>query len=244
MSFVTAAAIGVGTAAGGYLAGEASKEAAKAGADASGRASAQVQAAADEARREAKQYIPAAQEDLLAGYSAAADIFGTALPEQQRLLSGGNLGAQQTTAGGYDQYRSALLGMPVDQANWMPKQVAPSAPLQNPFQTTQFTDIRDVPRQANVAALEGITTNRDLLNRVATGELVLPGVDAGWWGRLADAPRAEGDTFLSSNSILDAVRSNNPQARIERQTAGTGLGKEGQVQYRRLLDELLRSGAI
>jgi len=239
-----AVAVGVGTAASGYMSSEASKDAAEAGADASGRASQQVMDAANQARREVKQYIPAAQQDLLTGYSAAADIFGQGLPEQQRLLSGGNLNAQQTTAGGYDQYRSALMGLPVDQSNWATKQVAPSAPIQNPFETMPFTDIADVPRQANQQSLQGITSNRDLLNRVSTGDLVLPGVDADWWGRLAATPRAEGDNFLSSNTILNAVRGDNPQDRIARQTSNTGLTPEGQVQYRRLLDELYRSGAI
>ena len=234
MSFITAAAIGGGALAGGYLSGEASKDAAEAGADASGRASQQVMDAANQARREVKQYIPAAQQDLLAGYSAAADIFGQALPEQQRLLSGGNLNAQQTTAGGYDQYKSALMGLPVDQSNWAAKQVAPSAPIQNPFQAGMFNDISQVGVQQQSDLLGGLETNREIISAINDGRLGAEGVNTNWFNkRLKQIPEWGGGTGLN-------MMMNWTPEKLDAELAAGDLGPKNQEKFKQLVSELQR----
>ncbi len=234
MSFIAAAAVAAGTLGAGYMASEASKDAADASTDASGRASAQVQAAADQARREVKQYIPAAQQDLLAGYSTAADIFGQGLPEQQRLLSGGNLNAQQTIGGGYDQYKSALMGMPVDQSNWMPKQVAPSAPIQNPFKQNMFNDISQVGVQQQSDLLGGLDTNREIISAINDGRLGAEGVNTNWFNkRLQQIPEWGGGTGLN-------MMMNWSPEKLDAELSAGDLGPKNQEKFKQLVSELQR----
>jgi hypothetical protein len=86
-----------------------------------------------QARQDVFDFFPQAQADLLAGASGAFDIIGQSIPEQQRLLSTGNLNAQGTVGGGFDAVRNALLGLPVDTSVFQPQSVALSQGFQNPF---------------------------------------------------------------------------------------------------------------
>lgn len=234
MSFWVAGATVVGAVGSGYMAADAAKDAAKTGADASGRAGAQVQAAADQARRDVNAYIPAAQRDLLSGYSGAADIFSAGLPEQQRLLSGGNMNAQQTVGGGYNQYQSALMGMPVDQSNWQPRQVAPSAPIQNPFTPGQFTDISQVTQQQQQQELAGLQTNRDFLGAINRGELGAQGVDTGWFNKLA----SENPEWGSRSSLMNLSQLTPQQ--IQQHLSGSNLTRNNQNNMATMISEIQR----
>ena len=238
-----AAAAAAGAVVSGSMAADAAKDAAKTGADASDRASAQVQAAADQARRDVNAYIPAAQRDLLSGYSGAADIFSAGLPEQQRLLSGGNMNAQQTVGGGYNQYQSALMGMPVDQSNWQPRQVAPSEPIANPFtlggqaggpSNNMFTDISQVTQQQQQNQLEGLRTSRDFISAIERGELGAQGIDTGWFNKLMK----ENPTWGNSTEVLDRSRLTPQQ--INSQMGNWGLTQGNQQTYANLLSEIQR----
>ena len=113
---VTAAVIvGAGAVIGGVVSGEASKKAAATGAAAQERAASTVSEAANKARSEVLELFPLAQSNLLVGAQSAIDVFGAGIPLQQKQLQAGNLQAQQTTAGGFDQQRAALLGLNIPQ---------------------------------------------------------------------------------------------------------------------------------
>ena len=228
MSFIAAAAIGAGGAlVGGYLSGEASKDAAKTGSDAAGRSSAQVKAASDKARRDVLTYMPAARDDLLAGYSSAADIFGQGVPEQQRLLQSGNMNAQQTTAGGYDQYRSALMGMPVDQSNWQPQQVAQSAPIENPFKSLQFSNIGNLGQQQQQQALSGLTNNSQVISAIERGDLNVNGINTDWFRKVASERPGwfESDSLLSYGGLSPEAR----QSAIDSEVRGKNAHRYGDL---------------
>lgn len=105
----TAAAI-VGA---GVLGAQASKSAARTAAGSAAASRQQIAQAGSQARRDVQQLFPQAQKSLLTGSEAAFDVFSNLLPEQQRLLSQGNIAAQGTTARGFDQTQAALLGLPV-----------------------------------------------------------------------------------------------------------------------------------
>lgn len=107
-----AVAIGAGTIIGGVISSQASKDAADTAADASARSAEQIQGSIDRARRDVLQLSPQAQQSLLTGAQGAIDIFGQAIPEQQRQLTAGNIAAQQTQQQGFQNVQNALLGLP------------------------------------------------------------------------------------------------------------------------------------
>lgn len=111
MSWAIVAVAGA-TVVSGAISGKASKDAAKTAADASARSAENIQASVDRARRDVLQLSPQAQQSLLTGAQGAADIFGQAIPEQQRQLTAGNIAAQQTQQQGLQNVQSALLGLP------------------------------------------------------------------------------------------------------------------------------------
>ena len=256
-----AAVAAVGTIGAGYLSSEASKDAADAGADAAGRSSAQVQEAADRARRDVNELFPSAQRDLLSGFSGAYDIFGQGIPEQQRLSSAGNMNAQQTVAGGYDQYSNALMGLPVDQSNWQPRGIAPSQVPYNPISgipvpgqqapaTAQsalggggiFSGIANDRETRTNNLLSGMNTNADLLAAIVSGRLELPNVseaDRVWWGQNAAA--SAGGDMMRSNDMLTA----SPQ-KIQEMIDTSGYDQQNKLRYQNLLQDvanLRNSGA-
>ncbi len=115
------------------ISSRASGKAGDTAADAARAAREQITDAGLQARKDVLDFIPLAQQDLLAGASGAFDLFGQGIGEQQRLLSAGNVGAQGTVGQGFDQVRSALLGLPVDQSSFAPQGISLSQLPQNPF---------------------------------------------------------------------------------------------------------------
>lgn len=128
--FAAGAAI---TVAGGVASSRASGKAADKAAEGQERAGAQIQAAGDRASAQAQLILPQAQGDILSGAAGAVDVLGQGITEQQRLLSAGNLGAQQFTQQGFDQTRNALLGIPVDQQAFAPQEIGLSEQRVNPI---------------------------------------------------------------------------------------------------------------
>ena len=94
------------------------------------RAADKIQTAGEKARVDVLDFFPLAQQDLLTGANLAGDLISRGTQEQQRLLSQGNLNAQQTVGGGFDAIRSALLGLPVNQQAFAPRGITQSQPLQ------------------------------------------------------------------------------------------------------------------
>jgi len=187
-----AVAVGVGTVAGGYMSGEASKDAAEAGAAGADRASAISQAAADRARQDVNQLFGPAQEDLLAGYSGGFDLINQGIGEQQNLLQQGNMNAQQTVGGGFDQVRNALMGMPVDTQNFAPQGVEMSQLPQNPFEALKgqaplFGSIQQNAIDRNRNAVSGMKTNRDVVNALNSGEMDADGIDVTWLNEMLNS---------------------------------------------------------
>lgn len=136
---VAAAAVGVGT---GIASARASERAADVAAEGAERSAAQIQGAADVVRFDVNRLFPLAQQDLLAGAGAAGDILSQGVTEQQRLLSAGNIGAQQTLGQGFGNIEASLLGTPINRQAFVPQgvqqqplaQAAQQQPLQQPAQ--------------------------------------------------------------------------------------------------------------
>ena len=245
-----AVAVGVGTLGAGIASSRAATSAAEAGAEGAERSAAQVQAAADRARGDVLDFFPTAQQDLLAGAGAAGDIITQGIGEQQRLFSGGNIGAQGTLGAGFGQVQNALLGLPVDQQAFAPRPIELSQPLVNPLsQTPQqpgqpqppglFTDIADVQPAARRQELQGVNTNADVLSRIASGQVSIPGVDPGFINAVVSGQ--PNTSFLDSKSFLDVARANKP-ASTKRFLDNTGFNAENREQFNRILTFLAQTG--
>jgi len=138
------------------LSSRASGKASDAAAGAADRSAAQIAEAGKLAREDVLKFFPGAQEDLFAGAGGAFDILGGGVQEQQRALSQGNLAAQQTLGGGFGQIRSALLGLPVDQAGFAPQGIDFTAIPQNPFAPQARGGIGETPPGATFQ--DGVAT--------------------------------------------------------------------------------------
>jgi len=145
----------------GVLASEASKDATAAASAGSSLSASQVKKAAKQARTDVNRLSTSAQGDLLSGASGAFDIIGGGIGEQQRLLSAGNVGAQQTLGQGFSNIQAALLGTPIDQTAFAPQGVPLSQAPVNPIGETSgggriagglFSDLNV---QADIEAAQG-----------------------------------------------------------------------------------------
>ena len=115
------------------LSSRASERAADAGSDAARASGQQIAAAAAQAREDVLNFFPGAQQDLLAGAEGAFNLLGGGIGAQQQALSQGNLAAQQTLGGGFNQIQNALLGLPVNTEGFTPQGIDfTQAPI-NPF---------------------------------------------------------------------------------------------------------------
>ncbi len=94
----------------GVVSSRSAKKAAKAGEKGSERSADAIEFAADRARDDVFDFFPSAQQDLLAGAGAAGDILTGGVSEQQRLLSAGNIAAQNTLGQSFQTQKAALLG--------------------------------------------------------------------------------------------------------------------------------------
>ncbi len=239
MSFWAAGAAVVGALGAGKMSADASKDAAKSGQKGQERAAQVTAEAADRARRDVNRLFPSAQQDLLAGYSGAFDLVGQGIPEQQRLVSQGNLNAQQTTGQGFDQVRAALMGLPVDTANFAPRGVQMSQPIQNPM-AGMFGNIGQQQQTRQADALSGIQSNRDLMTAVGGEELGLQNIDNSFWAAVAEGRRGGrtkwgdvGNTFMDSRSMLDATTPEQRQAIVD----NSGFKREERQKLAALLNQ-------
>lgn len=117
----------------GVSSSRAASKSAKAGRDAAERSAGAIQKAGDVARVDVLDLFPDSERQLLGGSSRAFDIFSGGLGAQQQALSQGNLNAQQTVGGGFNQVQAALLGLPVNTQNFAPRGVDFTQTPQNPF---------------------------------------------------------------------------------------------------------------
>ena len=128
----------IATVASGLYSSKKADDAANEGSVAANRAAEEIRDSGVRARGDALELFPLAQRDLLAGSSAAYDLYKAGAAEQQGLVTEGNLAAQQTTANGFDQVRAALLGIPQQGA----QAFSPTVIGQKPeIQASDFADI-------------------------------------------------------------------------------------------------------
>lgn len=99
---------------------------------------AQQQAAA-QTRRDAIPLFQSAQQNALAGFGGALDIFNQSIPQQQQQFQAGSVGAQQALLSGLPQGINAILGRGIDLGALQPQTLETSqfAPQQLP----EFTSI-------------------------------------------------------------------------------------------------------
>lgn len=129
-----AAAVGAAGAVGGALiSADATSKASDKASEGAERSAARIEEAAATARGDVFDFFPSAQKDLLSGAGAAGGLISSGVGEQQRLLSAGNVGAQQTLGAGFTQQQNALLGLPVNQQAFAPREIELSPALQNPL---------------------------------------------------------------------------------------------------------------
>lgn len=196
-----AAAAAVGVIGSAVVSSRSAKDAAKKAAEGAERGGAQIEASADRAREDVLDFFPSAQQDLLAGAGAAGDIISGGVGEQQRLLSAGNVGAQRTLGAGFTQQQNALLGRPVDQQAFAPREIETSQPLQNPLSPQEgeaglFGGIVNAPMEADLLRFSQAGTNQDVLNQVLSGEIDIPGLDTSIINALLRAP-----TFAKASGL-------------------------------------------
>jgi len=77
------------------------------------------------ARQDVLPLFDAAQQNRNLGQQAAFDVFGSAIPEQGRMLNLGNYQAQSTLLAGLPQQNNAILGMPIDYSQLQAQQLNP-----------------------------------------------------------------------------------------------------------------------
>ena len=129
MAFLTAAmALG-----GAALSSRSARKAANKASDASEMASRAIQDAGRQAREDVLDLTPRARKELGLGTSRAFNLFNKGIGAQQKALSQGNLNAQQTVSGGFDQQRNALLGLPVDTQGFAPQGIGFTKQFYNPW---------------------------------------------------------------------------------------------------------------
>lgn len=125
--------VGAGVIGAGLISANSANRASDQAAAGSERAAEAIRVAGSDARRDVLDLFPLAQRDLLAGAGGAFDIFSQGIRGQQQALGQGNMQAQQTVGQGFDQVRNALLGLPVDQSSFAPRNVGFSQLPFNPF---------------------------------------------------------------------------------------------------------------
>jgi hypothetical protein len=85
------------------------------------------------AEKKSKRLFGDAQQNLLAGSSAAADIFNQSMAGQQGALSQGNLNAQGTVSSTLPQIQAALFGQPINFGTFQPRSVDFAQSFANPI---------------------------------------------------------------------------------------------------------------
>lgn len=230
----------------GIAGARASSKAAGIAAKGAERSGAQIQAAGDLARQDVQRIFPQAQGDLISGAAGAADILSQGITEQQRLLSAGNVGAQQTLGQGFGNIQAALLGTPINQQAFAPQSIELSQPLANPIGQTLgggqvegglFSNVGENIQQNRVAeqeqartdnlvqqalggqSAESLAAKQGLLNRGLNfrGQEVGPGTIKTQQGKLID------------ELVLGATRGNNRDALAAKQAlVDRGLNWRGQ----------------
>ena len=136
----TAALIG-GSLLGAGLSSRSTRKAAasqKAGQDAALQASIQ---AVEQARSDAIPLFQDAQQNQLAGFGGALDIFNQSIPQQQQVFQQGNVGAQQALLAGMPQFQNAILGNQVDFSAFQPQTL--DLPQFQPAELPQFNSINN-----------------------------------------------------------------------------------------------------
>jgi hypothetical protein len=69
---------------------------------------------AQQAREDLLRLFPESQRQQQQGFSAALDVLRGAIPQQMQLSEQGSMRAQQQLGSGSEQFRNAIMGLPVD----------------------------------------------------------------------------------------------------------------------------------
>jgi soluble cytochrome b562 len=121
----TAAALTVGSVAGGLLSNNASKKAASQQSRSDKKARAAVKDAAEQARADIFDRVDTAEDYSRQGYQDALDVFAQTIPQQANTFTQGNLNAQQAILAGLPQIQNAILGAPINYNAFQPTSITP-----------------------------------------------------------------------------------------------------------------------
>jgi soluble cytochrome b562 len=121
----TAAALTVGSVAGGLLSNNASKKAASQQSRSDKKARAAVKDAAEQARADIFDRVDTAEDYSRQGYQDALDVFAQTIPQQANTFTQGNINAQQAILAGLPQIQNAILGAPINYNAFQPTAITP-----------------------------------------------------------------------------------------------------------------------
>lgn len=121
----TAAALTVGSVAGGLLSNNASKKAASQQSRSDKKARAAVKDAAEQARSDIFDRLDTSEDYSRQGYQDALDVFAQTIPQQANTFTQGNLNAQQAILAGLPQIQNAILGAPINYNAFQPTAITP-----------------------------------------------------------------------------------------------------------------------
>lgn len=126
--------------------GGAAKDAAKQQTKALEEAQDLTRQAATQARGEIMGLFPQAQQNNLAGYQAALDVFNQSAPQQMQMTQQGNQNAQATLLAGLPLMNNALLGAPIDYSALQQQNVTYDPNMFNQQLPTQLQSILNPPQ--------------------------------------------------------------------------------------------------
>ena len=112
---------------GAYASDRASSRAADSQRDGQAAALAATERATQQARNDAIPLYGQAQQNALAGYQGAMDVFNQFAPFRERQFQQGNQNAQQALIAGLPQQQNAILGGPIDYSQMQVRNVSPPA---------------------------------------------------------------------------------------------------------------------
>ena len=112
--------------------------------------------ASERARSDAIPLYASAQENALAGYQGAMDVFNQFAPFRERQFQQGNQNAQQALIAGLPQQQNAILGGPIDYSQMQVRNVSPPANSMFNQQLPDFNMINRKPSE-NSSLIDTLT---------------------------------------------------------------------------------------
>lgn len=169
------------------------------------------------ATRDVSKLFGSAEQNLLAGNQAAADMMGQYVPQQFGALQQGNLNAQQQVLAGMPQVQNALLGLPTDMSAFQPRTVNVDTSFLTKNQMPNFQSSQDA---LGLSAPEARTEQQYGIDAALAG---LP------YFTSAGGLKGKMQMWQQAPELAQALAGLSPEARaqaIERGPSVVGLGGE------------------